>query len=354
MRHLTRRQILATTTAAAFSAVAAPLIRASSKSGLGPIIVGEGGHKYEVQHDWGKLPAHIAWGNTHGVCEDAAGNIYIKHTVHSSSQSGDAIVVFDADGKFVRSWGAEYRGGAHGLHYSKEADGEYLYLCDCVRGVVEKTTLDGERVWLRTCPMECGHYANASEYKPTNVAVVPEGVPEGPDWRAGHLYIADGYGKNWIHRYTKDGEYLGTFGGTGNAPGLVACPHGLIVDARNPEKPVLVVADRSNNRLQLFALGGGHIGFVTDEMRQPCHFHTRGELMVVPDLLARVTLLDRDNKLLCHLGDDNDFRLRAEPREKFTPGKFIAPHSAIFDHEGNIFVVEWVEVGRVTKLKRIT
>ena len=154
MRNITRRQILASTTAAAVSALVAPVLRASSKSGLDPIVLGDGEHRYEVQHDWGKLPESIAYGNTHGVCEDAAGNIYIKHTVHSTSQSGDAIVVFDPEGKFVRSWGAQYRGGAHGLHYSPEADGEYLYLCDCVRGVVDKTTLSGEKLWSRTCPMD--------------------------------------------------------------------------------------------------------------------------------------------------------------------------------------------------------
>jgi hypothetical protein len=45
--------------------------------------------------------------------------------------------------------------------------------------------------------------------------------------------------------------------------------------------------------------------------------------------------------------------LRDKAREAFTPGKFVAPHSAYFDHEGNIFVVEWVEVGRVTKLRKL-
>jgi len=44
---------------------------------------------------------------------------------------------------------------------------------------------------------------------------------------------------------------------------------------------------------------------------------------------------------------------RVQSREHFTPGKFIAPHGACFDHAGNIFVVEWVEVGRVTKLRMI-
>ena len=40
-------------------------------------------------------------------------------------------------------------------------------------------------------------------------------------------------------------------------------------------------------------------------------------------------------------------------RDHFTPGKFVAPHGACFDHAGNIFVVEWVEVGRVTKLREV-
>jgi hypothetical protein len=40
-------------------------------------------------------------------------------------------------------------------------------------------------------------------------------------------------------------------------------------------------------------------------------------------------------------------------RDHFTPGKFVCPHGACFDHDGNIFVVEWVEVGRVTKLRRV-
>ena len=71
-------------------------------------------------HDWGELPPHIKWGNTHGVVEDSQGNIYVHHTVHATSESADSMVVFDAKGKFVRSWGKEFRGVAHGLHIRKE------------------------------------------------------------------------------------------------------------------------------------------------------------------------------------------------------------------------------------------
>jgi DNA-binding beta-propeller fold protein YncE len=306
------------------------------------LIVGSGPHRYEVIHDWGTLPPGIRYGNTHGVCEDRQGNIYIKHTVNSTSESRDALVVFDADGRFIRSWGADYQGGAHGLHIHDDKDGQFLYLCDCVRGIVRKTTLKGDKIWELRAPMDSRVYTNASEFKPTNVAIAP----------TGDVYVADGYGKSYIHIYNAKGEYQRTFGGPGSEPGQLSCPHGIMVDTRRPE-PRLVVADRSNRRLQYFSLAGEHLGFVKDELRSPCHFHQRNGVLLVPDLEARVTLFDRDDKLLAHLGDGQNFNLRTKPREQFIAGQFIAPHSAIFDHAGNIFVVEWVEVGRVTKLRRL-
>jgi hypothetical protein len=363
---ITRRRFVQTaslTAAAAGMGCFTPrFVRAADKSGLGPIIVGSGEHTYEVQHDWGQLPTAIAYGNTHGVCEDSKGNIYIKHTVHATSSKADAIVVFDSDGKFIRSWGPEYRGGAHGLHLSREPDGEFLYLCDQARGVVDKTTLVGEKVWSKSAPMESGVYNIQSEYHATNIAVVPwiatsSGLKAMP--HSGEFYIGDGYGKSWIHHYSAKGEYIRTFGGPGKERGQLSCPHGLMIDTRGVgivegKESLLVVADRANHRLQYFTLDGRHHHFVTDEMKLPCHFHTRNDVLLVPDLDSRVTLLDKDNKLIAHLCDGASQGLRDKPRDQFIPGKFICPHSAIFDHTGNIFVVEWVEVGRVTKLKKVT
>lgn len=334
-----RREFLA---AAGATALTPFFVRAASKSGLEPIVLGEGEHRYECIHDWGELPAHIRYGNTHGVCEDSQGRIYIKHTVHATSDSDDAIVVFDADGRFVRSWGAQFKGGAHGLHLHREGGEEFLYLCDPPRGLVVKTTLSGEEVWRAAVPDASGLYDHAGEYHPTNVAVAP----------GGDVYVGDGYGKSWIHHYTSDGAYVRSFGGPGNQRGQLSCPHGLMVDTRGAE-PELIVADRSNRRIHRFSLDGRVLGLVTDELRSPCHFHARGGDLLIPDLEARVTIFDRDNRLIAHLGDGTDYGLRAQPRDKFIPGRFIAPHGAIFDHAGNIFVVEWVEVGRVTKLRRL-
>src|SRR5688572_1581670 len=122
----TRREFLA---AAASAPLLSPMILgAINKSGTAAPVIGSGAHRYEAIHDWGQLPANIKWGNTHGVVEDSQGHIYVHHTVHASSESADSIVVFDRKGKFVRSWGREFRGIAHGMEFRKEGRDEFLYL----------------------------------------------------------------------------------------------------------------------------------------------------------------------------------------------------------------------------------
>ena len=341
--NLNRRTFLKQTSVAAAAMSVAPYILADDKTGTKPPIVGVGEHQYEAIHDWGELPAGHVYGNTHGVAVDAQGHIHIKHTVGKDAKVEDAVVVFDADGKFIRSWGKQYKGGAHGLHLSREGNEEFFYLCDPKRHLFAKTTLDGTELWRKWAPEQCTGYTKPEEFNPTNIAIVPNG----------DFFVGDGYGKSFIHQYDRHAKYIRSFGGKGKDAGQTDCPHGLMVDTRGAE-PVLVVADRANRRLQNFSLDGKHLGFVTDELRSPCHFHTHGKMMVIPDLDSRVTLFDENNKLLAHLGDGGGYGgIRDQSRDHFTPGKFVAPHSAYFDHDGNIFVVEWVEVGRVTKLRKL-
>ena len=326
--------------------LAAPLILgATNKSGSKKPILGEGEHTYEVTHNWGELPADIQYGNTHGVCEDSHGHIYIHHTVYSTSEKPDSMVVFDHKGKFIKSWGKEFKGGAHGLHIHKEGKQEFLYLCDTKRGLMVKTTLNGEEVFTLGYPKEAEPYTKQIKYSPTNLAIAPNG----------DIYIGDGYGSSYINQYDSQGKYIRTFGGPGKEAGQLLCPHGIIIDTR-PAEPVLVVADRTNKRIQRFTLDGKHIDFLYGT-NAPCHFniYKNGDV-VVPDLFARVTLMDKDNKIITELGDDSHseyMKTRKMTRDHFTPGKFVCPHGACFDHAGNIYVVEWVEVGRVSKLHKV-
>ena len=83
------------------------------------------------------------------------------------------------------------------------------------------------------------------------------------------------------------------------------------------------------------------------------------DLLLVPELFGRVTLLDRENRVVAQLGDDADrirkdegFQIRSDP-SRWNPGRFVHPHDACFDQQGNIFVAEWVATGRVSKLERL-
>lgn len=307
-------------------------------------IVGTGEYVFEVYHDWIQPPKNLAWGDTHGVTTDRQGHIYIAHTVGNGSVSRDAICVYDQKGKFIKSFGSEFAGGGHGLDLRKEGSEEFLYICDVNRRVVAKTDLNGRLVWEFGAPMESGKYPDGKGWNPTNVAFAPNG----------DFFVGDGYGSSYIHRFNADGKFLRTVIGPGSEKGQVSCPHGLWVDERDKANPKLLVADRSNNRLQYFTLEGTHISFVKDPVRQPCHIHFNNDLMLIPDLASRVTILGKDDQPVAQLGDGKgDGELRGAPTEKFIPGHFVHPHGAAWINKRDILVVEWVPQGRVTLLKRV-
>jgi len=340
---VSRRTVLKTAGQAAAAALLAPMVSATQNTPKSRPIVGSGEHTYEVYHDWLTPPGNLMWGDTHGLAVDHQGRIYVAHTVHPSSVSSDAVVVYDQHGKFIESWGSEFRNGAHGLDIRKEGSEEFLYHCDINRRMVVKTDLKGKVLWSKGWPKESGVYANESRWRPTNVAFDPNG----------DVFVADGYGSSYIHRYSKDGDYKGIVIRPGSELGTVQEPHGLWVDTRGHE-PKLVVADRANHRLQEFSLNGEYRGFATDGIRRPCHIHYNHDLVLVPDLQSVVTILDKNNKMVAQLGDGDPSNLRDAPRDKFIPGKFIHPHSAIWINKRDILVVEWVPIGRVTLLKKVS
>lgn len=319
---------------------AAPTLTRRALAGAERVpVLGAGTHKYLVAQGWGRLPASKSLGYTHGVQEDSQGRIFVHN------QSSDAVMIFDGAGRFIKSWGREFEAGAHGMQLRREGGAEFLYLADYARHIVVKSTLDGAEVWRLGWPKQSGLYANEDEYKPTNVAFAPNG----------DFYVADGYGKGFVHHYNIKAELIRSWGGAGDAPGKMNCPHGLWVDTRAAQ-PTLVVADRENHRLQTFSLDGQHLSSTSGELRRPCHFDQRGSHLLIPDLAGRVSIFDWDNTLLTHLGDNPDPSQRANPAvpvEQRVAGRFCSPHAATWDHEGNIYVVEWLRPGRVTKLMRV-
>jgi DNA-binding beta-propeller fold protein YncE len=354
-----RRDFLRTAgAAAAASSLGAPIVHARDKSEAKPPIIGEGEHRYECHHGWDEVPDHIHWFETHGTAVDRDGLIYITHRggpdlPRAGSEAQDVVVVFDPDGKFVRSFGKAWHGGGHGIDIREEDGQEFLYLAMMMPvNLLVKTDLKGEVVWIKKKPDESHRYDDpGARFAPTNVAFHP----------GGGFFLADGYGSNLVHEYDKDAKYVRTFGGTGEGPGQFRTPHGIWLDDRKKDDAKVVVADRANARLQWFDLDGSQPETIVKEVSFPAHFDTRGDVLLVPDLHARVSLFDGDNRVIAHLGYDPEwtktvldgFKVRQQP-ETWVPGRFVHPHDACFDRDGNIFVAEWVATGRISKLRKVS
>jgi hypothetical protein len=296
--------------------------------------------KFQWVKDHFERPGGTELGNTHGVIvSDSQGHLYVN------TDTEKAIMVYDREGRFVRAFGADLAGGVHGMVVNREADGEYLYLVHHALSEWRKLTLDGRTVLKRGAPLESGKYDSAAQFHPTSIAVASDGT----------IFVADGYGLSWVHRYDAQGNWLSTFGGPGAEKGQLNCPHGLLVDKRRTPE-TLLVADRGNHRLQVFDLEGRPLSIIEGMFRLPCSMQERDGYLAVPDLAGRVTILDKDNQLVGHLGDNPDESLRAQngvPRERWRDGVFIAPHSAHFDAEGNLMVMDWNHLGRINKLARL-
>ncbi len=359
-RRMSRRRFLASTAAGAAAALAAPAVLTRAAKAAEPVIVGDGDYRFEVQHQWAQLPSQFKWQTTHNVAIDRDRNLYVIHEGRADQKDHPSIFVFDPEGKYLRSFGSQFQGGGHGIEVRQEGSEQFLYVCGYQQlKTFAKMTLDGKVIWQKYAPMKAGVYAQGEDtmpqkvwgrdrFMPTNFAFLEDG---------GFL-LADGYGSFYIHRYDKEGEYQESFGGPGEGNGKFNTPHGLWIDRRPGREPSVVVTDRAHHTLQYLTLDGKYLETLSG-FGLPANADTWNDLMVVPELLGRVSLLDRRNRVVAHLGDDSE-RIRADSKfairgdeSQWRPGRFVHPHDACFDPEGNIYVAEWVASGRITRLKRL-
>lgn len=279
-------------------------------------------------------PDNQSLGPVHGgAAVDRAGNVYV------STDTARGILVFGPDGKFRRNFGPTQ---VHSLFLQRERDGEYLYCARPNFHEVQKIKTDGTVAWSMGYPAESGVYTKAEEFNPTNIVALPDGT----------IFVADGYGKCFIHKYDKDRKYVKSFGGMGGTPaedGKFNRCHGLAVDLRGPV-PMLIVCNRESGRVEQWDTDGNLVKVLHRNLRMPAAAQVSGNYVAIAELQGRVTILGKDNSIVAQVGDNPDAGQRAnfglEP-EKWTVGVCNSPHGITFDRAGNLVVSEWSKYGRV-------
>lgn len=342
------------------------------------MIIGSGSVEYEWIGDWASVPdeerARNGWAHP-GVVVTQSGEVM---TFHPRSPE---ILVFDLDGNFVRSWETDLVDG-HGMCLAAEDSIEYLWTADpgakrdadagyqnrpvVRRGRAVKTTLNG--LSLLTIEAPDHPVYDAGTFSATSVT-----VNQKHHGGNGDIWVADGYGESYVHRFDSSGEYLDSINGEEGTAGRFSCPHAVFVDTRKSE-PELYIADRANRRIQVYDLERKFKrAFGSDFLTSPSALTTSGDLLIVAELRARLTVLDLEDRLVGYLGADerisdvergspqdvpgwpNNLDEKGDPVRSriLEPGKFNSPHGVAADADGNLYVVEWLIGGRYTKLRKI-
>lgn len=353
---MNRRTFIRSTATVSAAALTVPAVLTASRTRSSNRF-GTGEFEFEIKHDWAKLPEKYNWQTTHNVAVDRDQNVYVIHEGKKDLKDHPSIFVFDSEGNYVNSFGQQFQGGGHGIEVREEDGEQFLYVAAYLDiKTFAKLTLKGEVVWQKYAPVESGVYQKNEEtpspgwgrnrFLPTNFAFLDDG----------DFLLADGYGSFMIHRYDKEGNYKSSFGGPGDGKGKFNTPHGLWIDDRGGKDPELVVTDRAHHTVQILELDGTYKRTL-EGFGMPANVDTFENLMVIPELHARVTILNEKNEVVAQLGADvervtSGDQIRAK-EDQWLDGKFVHPHDACFDAKGNIFVAEWVSTGRVSKLTRV-
>ncbi|QDT03773.1 hypothetical protein K227x_21580 [Rubripirellula lacrimiformis] len=256
-RTFLKTSLMASAATAAFSPSANLVHAAANDVPADENLIGHGDFRYRVNKDWAQVnPFRFPIDNCHEMVQDSKGRL-----VMIGDDPRNNIIIFDKSGKILDSWGTYWPGG-HGLTLVDEGGEDMLYVCESgwarslqdgvtmVRqnGYVAKMTIDGKMIFTISHPMTVGAYTPEMLFQPTETAVAGNG----------DIYVADGYGSDFILRYDQHGKFIQKFGGRNNDDknyNLVNA-HGIALDNRDPANPRLIVTSRSQQSFKYFSLDG--------------------------------------------------------------------------------------------------
>ena len=299
------------------------------------LIIGHGSHQYKIDMNWGALnsnfyPVH----DCHEMVQDSKGRIILL-TNHTKNN----VIVYDKSGKLIEVWGTDYP-GAHGLTLHVENGEDILYISDNARHEVIKTTIDGKVIQVFDYPKESGKYNTKESYIPTETAIAENG----------DVYIADGYGEQYIMHYNAQGQLLNTFGGKGEEDGKFNNAHGICIDTRNVTDPTLLITARQQNKLKRFSMDGEYIESSDLPGAYICRPVIHGTNVYLATIWSGdgsegtgfISILDQDNRLISAPGGSiPTYQGDVLERMHQTVKVFHHPHDVCVDEDENLYVAQW-------------
>jgi len=294
--------------------------------------------KFKVIEGWEKLPKGYVHKDVNGVAVDSKDNVYLITRMDAR------VIVYDRKGNFIRSWGEEiFTPRTHGIAIGPD---DSVYTADDGDHTVRKFTPEGKQLMIIGTSGKCSDTGYDGKTiasikrggppfnRPTDVAVAPDG----------ELYVCDGYGNARVHRFKADGTLLGSWGEPGTGPGQFHLPHGIGISSDGR----VFVADRENDRIQIFSRDGQFLDMWTHVQRPTDIYFDRDGRVYVSELWWRagqssfthgkinydlpggVRVLDLQGNLLLHWCS----------ADREAPGNFVAPHAICVDSCGDLYVGE--------------
>lgn len=311
-------------------------------------VYGHNNMRYTLNTSWSKADAEkFPVNDCHEMVQDKNGRLILL-----TNETKNNILFYDTKGKLLKTWGHNFP-GAHGLTLHNENGTEFLYITDTAKHQVYKTTTYGKVLLTIDAPMDAnGIYKKAEEFVPTETAIDENG----------DIFIADGYGAQYILQYDSKGKLKNYFGGRGDGDMHLDNAHGICFDRRNGES--LLITDRTRNCFKRFSKDGQLQEVIKLPGACVCRPVIHGENLYAAVLRSPslneegsgfVTILNKENKVVSNIGGSeplyNDGALQPMLQaEKI----FVHPHDVCVDKDENIYVAQWAS-GKVYpyKLNRV-
>jgi sugar lactone lactonase YvrE len=261
------------------------------------------------------VPADLKMGAAADVAFDKNGHLWVL------TRGAQALFEFDGDGKYLRNVGSGFR-RTHGLRFDKDGN---IWVTDVGSHIAVKMNTQGEVLLTIGTKGEAGEWDEAAQSHKLNE---PNDVAIG---RNGDIFIAQGHtpgkGDPRVLKFDRMGKFIKSWGGAGTEPGKFNVAHGLAFDA----KGLLWVADRENERIQVFDEDGKYIR----EMKYaglPCGMDIGKQYVyMVNGFAGQLLRLDLEGNVLAAVGKSGK-----------GVGEFGEAHYVAVSPKGEIYVADSV------------